>query len=43
MDEVLAVQHGKLDLTYIRSWCVKHGTIELLEKTLGSLHLPDGH
>jgi hypothetical protein len=38
---VLAVQQGKLDLAYIRSWCDRHGTRELLEETLRSIHLPD--
>ncbi len=31
---VLAVQHGKLDLGYIRCWCDQHGTRELFEKLL---------
>ena len=32
--QVLAVQYGKLDLTYIRAWCDQHGTRELLEQLL---------
>lgn len=32
--DVLAVQLGKLDLAYIRSWCDQHGTRELLERLL---------
>jgi hypothetical protein len=35
--DVLAVQQGKLDMAYIRQWCRKHGTLELLEKTLQSI------
>ena len=39
---VLAVQKGKLDLSYIRRWCDLHGTRDLLEKTLRSIEsLPD--
>ncbi|MCL2641582.1 MAG: hypothetical protein FWD53_12100, partial [Phycisphaerales bacterium] len=34
---VLAVQHGKLDMNYIRQWCQQHGTSELLETTLQSI------
>lgn len=32
--DVLAVQSGKLDLTYIRHWCDQHGTRDLFEKAL---------
>lgn len=32
---VLASQAGKLDLAYVRSWCLKHGTTELFERLLG--------
>ena len=39
---VLAVQHGKLDMDYVRQWCQQHGTLELLEKTLQSIPpIPD--
>ena len=39
---VLAVQQGKVNLAYIRSWCDQHGTRELLEKTIASIpSLPD--
>jgi hypothetical protein len=34
---VLAVQKGNLDMEYIRRWCLEHGTLELLEKTLASI------
>jgi hypothetical protein len=29
--DVLAVQKGKLDMTYVESWCDRHGTRALLE------------
>lgn len=29
---VLALQAGKLDLAYIRSWCDQHGTRSLFEQ-----------
>ncbi len=39
---VLAVQQGKLDLPYIRHWCDRQGTRELLEKTIRSIPpIPD--
>ena len=34
---VLAVQMGRLDMDYIRGWCDRHGTRELLEETLKSI------
>jgi hypothetical protein len=34
---VLSVQKGKLDLSYIRHWTDKHGSRELLEKLLASI------
>jgi hypothetical protein len=34
--DVLAVQKGRLDLDYIRSWCDRHGTRELFEQLLGA-------
>jgi hypothetical protein len=34
---VLAVQMGRLDMEYIRGWCDRHGTRELLEETLRSI------
>jgi hypothetical protein len=39
---VLSVQKGKLDLTYIRHWADQHGSRESLEQILTSIsHLPD--
>ena len=35
--DVLAVQMGRLDMAYIRGWCDRHGTRELLEETLKSI------
>jgi hypothetical protein len=32
--DVIAVQAGKLNLSYIRTWCDQHGTRELLERLL---------
>lgn len=32
--DVLAVQHPRLDLGYIRNWCDQHGTRELFERLL---------
>ncbi len=34
---VLAVQQGKLDLTYIRHWCAQYEILDLFEKTLASI------
>jgi hypothetical protein len=34
VDQVVALQAGKLDLTYIRHWCDQHGTRALLEQLL---------
>jgi hypothetical protein len=31
---VLASQAGKLDLAYVRSWCLRHGTTDLFERLL---------
>jgi len=31
---VLGVQHGNLDLPYIRQWTAQHGTRDLLERLL---------
>ncbi len=35
--KVLALQSGKLNMLYIRQWCDRHGTRELLEQTLQSI------
>ena len=35
--DVLAVQMGKLDLGYLRSWCDRHGTRSLLDTLFASL------
>ena len=34
--EVLATQRGRLDLDYVRSWCDRHGTREVLERLLAA-------
>jgi len=34
---VLAVQHGKLDMEYIRKWCAAHATLDVLEATMQSI------
>jgi hypothetical protein len=34
---VLAVQSGKLDLSYIRQWCDQHGTRDLFERLLQTI------
>ena len=40
---VLAVQMGRLDMAYIRNWCDRHGTRQLLEETLASIPELPGH
>jgi hypothetical protein len=37
LKNVVGVQRGFLDLTYIRTWCDQHGTRELFEQILESL------
>lgn len=39
--DVLNVQKGLLDLTYIRSWCDQHGSREYLEGLLNEENLPE--
>ena len=34
---VLAVQAGRLDMPYLTDWCVKHGTLEQLRRSIASL------
>jgi len=34
---VLSVQQGRLDMPYIRSWCEKHGSLDLLNEILSSV------
>jgi hypothetical protein len=38
--DVLAVQQGKLDMEYIRSWCSQHRTLDILEGVLKQVPKP---
>ena len=38
---VLAAQAGRLDLPYMREWCMKHGTLPLLEQMLAAMPEPE--